>query len=492
MDLTYNYDPVGNINSIIDPVRGNQTFGYDDQNRLTGNTGPYGPVTYDYNKIGNMTFNSRVTTTYGYNLSGPGSIRPHAVTSAGGNTYNYDANGNMTDGAGRVLVYDFENRPTQITKAGVTTDLVYDGDGGRVMKTVGGVSTIYVGKTYVCENGLCSRMIFAGGQRVAEIETLSGAPRYYHTDHLGSTGVVTNNLGNNIQDITYYPFGLAYNNSGTVDVRYKFTGKELDNSTDLYFYEARYYDAWLGRFISPDAVIPDPFDPQALNRYSYVRNNPVIMTDPSGHFFFSIIASALATASFVASNPWLIQVAYQGYASDWNLQAMALQQAVSLATTFATLGTTPIATDLLKPLATTAIKEFLVNMTTATIVGVATSATRTALYDLAGQKVNWGKSLLNGAKDAAFGFAKQFGIGLLKDYGSKVWDRFKVTFPNTPLAKLFTSVKGGLDQADQYGAIADDVELGFFSKVGRGIKQLGNLASGPLAKEGLKGLEAGT
>ena len=115
---------------------------------------------------------------------------------------------------------------------------------------------------------------------------MSGAPRYYHTDHLGSTGVVTDSSGHNIQDLTYYPFGQVYNNSGNVDVRYKFTGKELDNSTDLYFYEARYYDAWLGRFISADTIVPDPSDPQSFNRYTYTLNNPLRYTDPTGHYTF--------------------------------------------------------------------------------------------------------------------------------------------------------------------------------------------------------------
>jgi RHS repeat-associated protein len=111
--------------------------------------------------------------------------------------------------------------------------------------------------------------------------------------------VVTDDLGNNIQDITYYPFGQAYNNSGNVDVRYKFTGKELDNSTDLYFYEARYYDAHLARFISADTIVPGPFDPQALNRYSYVRNNPLIYTDPSGNFFEEIAEFSQEVINFV-------------------------------------------------------------------------------------------------------------------------------------------------------------------------------------------------
>ena len=73
------------------------------------------------------------------------------------------------------------------------------------------------------------------------------------------------------------------NTSGT-NVAYKYTGKELDSSTGLYFYEARYYDAALGRFISADTIVPRPGNPQDFNRYTYANNNPILYTDPTGHF----------------------------------------------------------------------------------------------------------------------------------------------------------------------------------------------------------------
>jgi RHS repeat-associated protein len=61
-----------------------------------------------------------------------------------------------------------------------------------------------------------------------------------------------------------------------------YTGQQLDG-TGLLYYHARYYDANLGRFISADRLVPDPNDPQDFNRYSYVKNNPVLHTDPTGH-----------------------------------------------------------------------------------------------------------------------------------------------------------------------------------------------------------------
>ncbi len=104
---------------------------------------------------------------------------------------------------------------------------------------------------------------------------------------MGSSTVITDSTGAKVQTLTYYPYGATRTNQSfttpAVDVPYKYTGKELD-STGLYYYEARYYDPQLGRFISADTIVPKPNDPQEFNRYSYAGNNPLLYTDPTGHF----------------------------------------------------------------------------------------------------------------------------------------------------------------------------------------------------------------
>lgn len=70
---------------------------------------------------------------------------------------------------------------------------------------------------------------------------------------------------------------------GSVNVKHKYTDQEEDAEYGLYYYNARYYDPELSRFVSADSIIPDPSDPQDFNRYSYVSNNPIIYVDPSGH-----------------------------------------------------------------------------------------------------------------------------------------------------------------------------------------------------------------
>jgi RHS repeat-associated protein len=294
-DLQYAYTTDGNLTTIADHTvaggAGDQAMTYDSLDRLTEAEGPYGTggatasITYSYNELGNLTVNSQVGS-YTYPTSGSSSVRPHAVTTAGSNTYSYDANGNMTAGAGRSFTYNLENKPLTITVGGQTTTFVYDGDNGRVKKIVGSTTTRYISQLYECENTNCSRMIFAGSERVATLVP-SGGIHYYHPDHLGSSSVITDGTGATVQNLTYFPYGATRTNSSpvtpAVDVPYKYTGQELDASTDLYNYEARQYEAALGRFVSPDTVVTDPFNPQDLNRYAYVRNSPFNYTDPTGN-----------------------------------------------------------------------------------------------------------------------------------------------------------------------------------------------------------------
>jgi RHS repeat-associated protein len=79
----------------------------------------------------------------------------------------------------------------------------------------------------------------------------------------------------------YYPYGYCRNSAGDLGTDKLFTGQRLDD-TGLYYYGARYYDPTIGRFISPDSIVPNPANPQCFNRYSYCLNNPLVYTDPSG------------------------------------------------------------------------------------------------------------------------------------------------------------------------------------------------------------------
>jgi len=109
---------------------------------------------------------------------------------------------------------------------------------------------------------------------------------YFHKDHLGSSTVVSNAAGYSFAEQSEYrPFGETRSQAGIDISIYKYTDQELDTETGLYNYNARLYDPILGRFISPDSIVPDTYDPQSLNPYAYCLNNPLIYIDPSGLYW---------------------------------------------------------------------------------------------------------------------------------------------------------------------------------------------------------------
>ncbi len=317
INLTYSYDNVGNITNITDYLDSTKTrnFVYDDLNRLiqAGSTSYGGNLVYQYDKIGNMTYNCKYGN-YEYDPDHPHAVKRVIKNGAIIDEYDYDANGNMTSGAGRSFTYDYDNRPTSIIYNSMALISVYDASGNRVKKVTPTSTTVYIGDLYECTSGQCTKYIFAGMQRVAKID--SAGTYYYHTDHLGSSNIITNSSGSKVEDLFYYPYGERLTDSGSVNVRHKFTGQEWDAETGLYYYGARYYDPKLARFISADTIVQDFADPQTLNRYSYTRNNPIIYTDPSGHIFgiddlFMVVAA--------------IYGAYQGYEIAQSKDANFLQ-----------------------------------------------------------------------------------------------------------------------------------------------------------------------
>ena len=120
---------------------------------------------------------------------------------------------------------------------------------------------------------------------------------YFHEDYLGGSSVVTDEEGNVAATYEYMPYGELYEENiydEDFSNSYKFTGQEEDTETGLYYYGARYYGAGVGRFMSKDPAVYDERlfenleDPQSLNAYAYVRNNPVKYTDPRGEATYNV------------------------------------------------------------------------------------------------------------------------------------------------------------------------------------------------------------
>jgi RHS repeat-associated protein len=322
-DLSYTYDPLGNITAITDALdpSASQTFGFDDLNRMISASGAYGAHNYSYDPIGNMTSKEGVTLTYGQN-----GLRPHAVTASGdGWSMQYDSNGNLIKRANSNVAntyeYDADNHLVRVAKEGIAvsgssgpivkkisafdkTEYVYNGDGARIKEIITNGAkkqvTRYLGASYeIAADETTTKHIFAGNQRIASLDSV-GNWAFYLPDHLGSTDVVTNLSGEVIERTSYSPYGSIFSDSGSVKVPFKFTGQKQDLDNELVLFPARTYEPKFGRFMQPDSIVQALSDPQTFNRYSYVRNNPVNLVDPTGHKFkwkkwFGVVMGVIAT-----------------------------------------------------------------------------------------------------------------------------------------------------------------------------------------------------
>ena len=153
---------------------------------------------------------------------------------------------------------------------------------------------------------MASKHFFAGSQRIAtkmvkkEQNGSSGnivlekEQYYYHPDHLGSSSFVTDEKGKVYEHLEYFPFGetFAHEHSNTQVTPYRFTGKELDEVTGLYYYGARYYDPRTSVWQSPDPILGEymsgqtnggVYNPKNLSLFTYTYNNPVNLVDPDGN-----------------------------------------------------------------------------------------------------------------------------------------------------------------------------------------------------------------
>jgi RHS repeat-associated protein len=159
-----------------------------------------------------------------------------------------------------------ENRLISVTGG---ANCIYDGDGNRVKKTEGGQTILYINQYYEknMTTGVVTTYYYLGGQLVAQ--STGGTLKYIHQDSLGSTSVMSTSTGTLDSSISYFPFGAT--RTGSVNTTKEFTGQRLD-STGLYYYGARYYDATIGRFISPDTlsqIAPSRSDMQISLSVSY-------------------------------------------------------------------------------------------------------------------------------------------------------------------------------------------------------------------------------
>jgi len=294
---------------------------------------------------------------------------PHAVQAvtigSGTRTFVYDDNGNVvSDNTGRTFIWSAFNKPLQAANATYQSAWAYGPDRNYYLQTnqtyVGAVGcndpfwyttrTYYAGDAFErVENwgnqgNVEYRMyIQVGGARIAlHTEWSTGAPpreEYLHQDHLGSLVAITGSDQSLVDRLSYDPWGKRrgagfggvgnawlsmsagayFTPTSLSHTRRGFTGHEQVDQLNFIHMNGRIYDPEIGRFLSADPMVQFPESTQGLDRYTYVNNNPLSYTDPTGHGIWSTVATLLSFIPGVNVIAAVALVAVGGYLDSGSL-----------------------------------------------------------------------------------------------------------------------------------------------------------------------------
>jgi RHS repeat-associated protein len=336
--MAFVYDVTGNITGITYPDGLNVLYTYDSRNRVSSVQFAGNTLSTAYNADGDLVGETRsngLDSHYEYDGAGrlvrirhesedgviadlnytrnaaggitrengirPLSGQPAEVTisavyndanelvTTGGDSYTHDADGNVTGITGSrsfSATYDPENRPLAITRAGSTTEYIYDGLGYRVQARAGALTRNFyhdkAGRLLADAEigaGAFTNYIYVGKRLIASGSVANGFV-FYHFNHIGSTLALTDADGTTVGAFDYDPFGKVIARSG-VFTPFTFIGAYgvIEGADDMFFMRNRYYDARTGRFLQRD---PIGYDGGQSNFYAYCGSNPINVADPSG------------------------------------------------------------------------------------------------------------------------------------------------------------------------------------------------------------------
>lgn len=346
------YTANGNIAAINDSVNGNWTYKYDPLNRLqtaNASTGTYANQygCWSYDSFGNRTAESfggtscpsletSVAATASYN--GNNQFSGTAGNSA---KFQYDNAGDVATDPLNTYLYDGEGRLCAVKNSNQSVyQYVYDAEGRRVVKAT---LTSWPSACFVPSSapGFSATALYLRGSSGMQVTELTGTRAWAHTnffggpapmvtyassgwafsfhftDYLGSRRALTDAQGNVLETCQNLPFGNG-ETCAPDPTEHLFSGKERDVESGNDYFEARYYASTSGRFMSPDwsaKVAPVPYatmdDPQSLNLYAYVRNNPITGLDPDGHMSNADFSQMFMMGLAAQSGAWMEQQAEQ-------------------------------------------------------------------------------------------------------------------------------------------------------------------------------------
>ncbi|WP_408954598.1 RHS repeat domain-containing protein [Natroniella sp. ANB-PHB2] len=302
---SYEYDRIGNRSKTVGTFGEETGYLYDDLDRLTEVDYPGNKKSYfEYDPIGNRkeliyrhdtSSENQYHYNYDYNQDN-NQLLNYQLSPYSYYEYDYNDNGSVLSKElirGNEVIeetsykYDLRNQLREIeisnklTGASNQVNFAYNNKGWRVMKDTGLEKTYYLyGKGQQVleernETGDTQLFIYGNQGRLAVLDE-DGELRYVVNDILGSTSVVTDEEGNELVRYKYDPFGNLIRSEGEISDSYRFTGKEFDGTTGLYYYGARFYDPELGRFITEDPA------QDGWNWFVYTANNPLKYVDPDG------------------------------------------------------------------------------------------------------------------------------------------------------------------------------------------------------------------
>jgi len=335
----YSYDAVNRLTRVRDWAGRETSYSYDANGRLVKTVRPDGSIeTRSYDAAGELTqlkdqdANANIISQYDYAYDANGNVvsEKSAVSSVpytgknitmiygagnqlnnfNGQSITYDADGNMTIGTLNDKISDFTyDSRNRLTKAG-DNSYGYDPENNRISQGEGTAFTSYVlnpqaplsqilqiktgSNTSYCVYGL----------GLLGIEDADGNYQVYHYDRRGSTVAITNMTGAITDTFSYGPYGELANHTGGTATPFLYNGKDsvMTDANGLYYMRARYYQPEIKRFINQDVLLGNIADSKTLNRYAYVKGQPVNLVDPWGLKGQSVTSSVYSAGSGITSN----------------------------------------------------------------------------------------------------------------------------------------------------------------------------------------------
>ncbi|MEK3947976.1 polymorphic toxin-type HINT domain-containing protein [Paenibacillus sp. FSL H7-0703] len=305
--MTFDYAPNGLLKGQSSSRGLSTRFSYNglDLSGVTVEQGGTALHQFGYERDGNKNIIGRTqngtTDQFGYD---PSNRIASEAAGEKNKTYGYDPNGNRSaEGSGKVFgmknaeyTYDSVSRLTKVSGEGKEVGYSYNGDGLLYERTEGGKTTRYyydeeaklIAEAEV--EGGAAKITYAyvydlSGQLWARQDKASGQLQYYQLNGHGDVVGLSDSSGKELNSYSYDIWGGPEKVKETVPNVLRYAGEYWDDTTGLQYLRARWYDPGTARFMGEDTYQGEMNNPQSLNWYAYVANNPLFYVDPSGHFF---------------------------------------------------------------------------------------------------------------------------------------------------------------------------------------------------------------